>query len=338
MQSVVELRFTSAAACGTMEAVRQGAAFAASCSAVNACRGVAERGDTMEAAAALPLGHMPQTDVRFFASFMVLLRHAVHVPKKRAERIVREWDKATKTGYRKKDVADISKMSLDVAHIVPLAASSIGIFKAMAETPGCDPMTWDVKEGAAVAQHVHIRKNGMLELRNCMQQPCRRPVVECAADTSAIGYGGYSDDLPGQSKMVESFSTEEQELVAADNYPSGEQELLAVVYIARIIMNVCPTEVMGELVVVKNDCKEAVLKFNLKKGKGKTLELLRAVHRRAEDLGITPRAQWKRRDSPEIVRADQLSREEDHDNFAVSQRLFDDICGHPVPHDPNRGI
>jgi hypothetical protein len=267
---------------------------------------------------------LPSHVGKFLGLLVDLLHLAFHVPRDKAEYILAEWAKAKAKGYTKRDMARIAGMLVSIAPAVPMAPLyTRRLFQAMGTVAVWDTTVSD--EAAALAEQDHVFWQSMLSRDVGLKWHEDRRIFVCAGDASAKGYGGYSEDLL-PAPMVESFTEEEQRLMEAGQLSSTHREVRNMCLLVHTCLNTSSELLRGQHLLVYCDNMGAVSNFNTMNGKPQTLAEIRGVYQRAFELDVRLSAQWLPRESSEIARADDLSRVESHDDYALSHSLFKKVC------------
>jgi hypothetical protein len=159
----------------------------------------------------------------------------------------------------------------------------------------------------------------------------------CYGDASARGYGGFSEDLLLQP-MQESFTNEEQELMGRGLLSSCHREVKNIYMLVRICIRASSDKLQGAVLLVYCDNQGAVSNINNMNGKVHTLKELRLIFEAAAGAGVDVRAHWVPRETPEIQKADMLSRCDDSGDFALDRSIFMHICRTQLPGGGNWGF
>lgn len=265
-----------------------------------------------------------------------LEEQAFQVPQEKAEYILEQINKVRLGGCTKRDLASLAGMLVSVSPAVRLAPLyTRRLFQAMGEL-----QEWGESMPEELAE---LSEEDLLfwveALVSQKGKPWRQkgPVYVCYGDASARGYGGFSEDLLLQP-MQESFTAEEQELMGRGLLSSCHREVKNICLLVRTCIRANSDKLQGAVLLVYCDNQGAVSNVNNMNGKVHTLKELRLMFEAAAGAGVDVRAQWVPRDTPEIQRADLLSRCDDSGDFALDRSVFMHICRTQLPGGGNWGF
>ena len=265
-----------------------------------------------------------------------LEEQAFYVPQDKAEYIIEQIRHVGKVGNTKRDLASLAGLLVSVSPAVRLAPLyTRRLFQAMGRLQEWGE-SWS-EELAELSEEDLVYWEGAL--KNQKGKPWRQegPVYVCYGDASARGYGGFSEELLVQP-MQESFTVEEQEQMSRGALSSCHREVKNICLLVRSCIKANSGKLRGAALLVFCDNQGAVSNVNCMNGKAHTLMELRLMFEAAANAGVEVRAQWVPRDTPEIQRADLLSRCDDAGDFALDRGIYRHICMSRLPEGGNWGF
>jgi hypothetical protein len=268
----------------------------------------------------------PAKEGKFQGLMVDLERMAFSVPQEKAKYILSEWGKAMQQGYSKRAMARIAGMLVSIAPAVRLAPLYIRrLFLAMGSA-----QHWDTElgeEAAGLAEQDYLFWSKIVQGSPCKKKKWKeqRRVFSCAGDASATGYGGFSQELLPQP-MVESFTLQEQELMASGQLSSCHREVRNMCLLVKTCLAANPSKLHGAELVVYCDNMGAVSNLNSMNGKPHTFAEIRELLELTSAHDLLVRAQWLPRTDALIQTADALSRVEDYSDYALNKQLFQRVC------------
>jgi hypothetical protein len=253
-----------------------------------------------------------------------LEEQAFHVPQDKAEFILEEIGKVRSTGSTKRDMARLAGMLVSVSPAVRLAPLyTRRLFQAMGELEDWGESLTEELAGLSEEDLLFWVEALIMQKGKPWRQ--EGPVFVCYGDASARGYGGFSEELLLQP-MQESFTVEEQEQMSKGTLSSCHREVKNICLLVRTCIKANKEKLQGAVLLVFCDNQGAVSNVNNMNGKIHTLKELRLMFEAAAEVGVEVRAQWVPRDTPEIQRADLLSRCDDASDFALDRSIYSQIC------------
>jgi Reverse transcriptase (RNA-dependent DNA polymerase) len=238
---------------------------------------------------------LPEQQGQFLGLVVDLQRQAFQVPKAKAEYILAKVKEVRAGGCTKRDFAKLAGMLVSISPAVRLAPLyTRRLFLAMGET-----RDW---EDNISEELVDLTEEDLSFWEKALQEGRGKPwrqegkVFTCYGDASARGYGGFSDELLIQP-MQESFSVEEQELMAKGDLSSCHREVKNICLLVRTCIRANEQKLQGAVLLVFCDNQGAVANVNSMNGRPQTLRELRLMFEAAEEVGVDIRAQWVPRET-----------------------------------------
>ena len=158
----------------------------------------------------------------------------------------------------------------------------------------------------------------------------RAKALLVAGDASEYAFAAYTPDGQFQHPVVVTFTRQELDLMAANQYSSKLREILCMLWVVKVILEQAPDLVTHSRLRYETDSQAGFYSVMGMKGNPSTfpvvkeLRLLCAAH--DVDLDVV----WKPRGDPNQQLADTWSKVEDSADWSLNQAVYDQLITEPV--------